>query len=312
MRIDVHNLVKRYGATLSLDGVSFAVPEGSVVGLLGPNGAGKSTTIRILTGLARPGSGSATIGGFDSERDHAAIRARLGYLPELAPTYPDMTVEDFLGFMAGVRRIDGARARGEVDRVCALLDLGGWRGRLLRNLSKGTRQRAGIAQALLGEPSLVILDEPTAGLDPAQILEVRRIVAGLRGRATVLLSTHQLAEAEAVCDRVVVLNGGRVVLEGALAELTAAGAALALRYRGDRAALARELAARCPEVRAADAPDGAVLLGSDAAPEHWRARAAAAAVAAGELLALEDRRPTLESLFVQAVAKEQRIATPAA
>ncbi len=312
MRIEVSGLTKRYGSTLSINGLSFSVPEGCIAGLLGPNGAGKSTTIRILTGLARATAGRASIGGHDVQREHAAIRPRLGYLPEMAPTYPEMTVEGFLGFMAGTKGLRGREADAEVARVLALLDLRAWGPRLIRNLSKGTRQRVGIAQALVGRPSLVILDEPTAGLDPAQIQEVRHFLSTLRGQCTIFLSTHFLPEVELSCDRVVVLNRGRLVISGTLDELRHApggdaGMLVEIECTGDQAAILAALEASCPGVVFTHAQDPGGLLritgrgGGEGAA--WRSGAARAIVGAGGgLLQIAVRRPTLEEIYLRAVS----------
>lgn len=314
MRIEVRDLHKFYGATHSLRGASFAVPEGAIAGLLGPNGAGKSTTIRILTGLARATSGTATIGGFDVLRDSERIRARLGYLPELAPAYGEMTVEGFLLFMAGAKSIAAARRAEEVDRVLALLDLRGWRARLVRNLSKGTRQRVGIAQALLGRPKLVILDEPTAGLDPAQMQEVRALVRSLAGEATVLLSTHLLSEVESVCTHAIVLTAGSIVAHGTMEELRDSAretaAAVNAVLRGDRDRLEAALRGAMPDARIAmEERDGRfhARVESERGPESAAAALAAAVVGAGgELLSLAPETESFENVYLRLTQRHAR------
>ncbi|CAN5345087.1 ABC transporter ATP-binding protein [soil metagenome] len=219
--IEVRNLCKNYGPTVSLDNVSFSAPQGEVVGFLGPNGAGKSTTMKVLMGLARPTSGAATIGGVDVQKDHQRVHKMVGYLPEQAPVYGDMTLASFLEFMGGIKGLSGRDAKKEMLRTTDLVNLQRERPRLLRNLSKGTRQRAGIAQALLGDPPVLLLDEPTAGLDPSQINDVRELVKSLAGRRTVLVSTHILPEVELTCTRIVIIAAGRVVAEGTPRELVA-------------------------------------------------------------------------------------------
>ncbi len=315
VRIDVSGLTKRYGSTLSIDDVSFEVPEGSIAGLLGPNGAGKSTTIRILTGLSRASGGRAAIGGFDVQRQHDSIRPRLGFLPEMAPSYPEMTVEGFLGFMAGTKGLRGRDADAEVARVLALLDLRAWGPRLIRNLSKGTRQRVGIAQALVGRPSLVILDEPTAGLDPAQIQEVRQFLATLRGQCTIFLSTHILPEVELSCDRVVVLNRGRLVLSGTLEELRRspggdAAGHVEIHCTGPRQAIEEALGAACPGIAFSVRTGSAGLLVVTARADggdSWRPAAVRAIVTAGgDVSLLEVRRPSLEEIYLRAVSAATR------
>jgi len=315
LKIEVQELTKRYGATLSIDGLSFVVPEGEIAGLLGPNGAGKSTTIRILTGLARATGGSAKIGGLDVQHDHARIRARLGYLPELAPAYPEMTVEGFLLFVAGAKGMRGSEADAEVRRVLGFLDLRRWAPRLIRNLSKGTRQRVGIAQALLGRPSLVILDEPTAGLDPAQIQEVRALLKSLRGECTIFLSTHILPEVELTCDRVVIITGGRLMCTGTVEELRHGSVGdgrdvVAAQVRGPQDKLLEAVRAACPDVSVSVTPgEGEAFALSGSGPIGdlaWRARFSAAIIGAGgELHSLEVHKPTLEEIYLRAVRQDQ-------
>lgn len=215
--IEVHDLTKRYGGHTALKGISFTAQKGEILGLLGPNGAGKTTTMRILTGFMPPTAGSAKVAGFDVQADSFEVRRRVGYMPERVPLYPDMTVEGYLAFWARLRGVarPAQQARAALDRV-NLLDR---RQSLVRNLSKGMRQRLGLAQALVHDPEVIILDEPTIGIDPQQVIEVRESVRALAAQHTVLFSTHILSEAEQVCDRVIILNQGEVVAEGGPAEL---------------------------------------------------------------------------------------------
>lgn len=210
--IDVENLTKHYGIHTALDDVSFKARDGEITGLLGPNGAGKTTTMRILTGFMPPSSGRAIVAGHDVTEDSMAVRQRVGYMPERVPIYPDMTVEGYVSFWAKMRGINrpGPRVREVLERV----QLHDRRKSLVRNLSKGMRQRLGLAQALVHEPEVVILDEPTIGIDPHQVIEVREMVRELAADHTVLFSTHILSEAEQVCDRVVIVNRGRVAAYG--------------------------------------------------------------------------------------------------
>jgi ABC-2 type transport system ATP-binding protein len=210
--IEVENLSKQYGANRALDGISFKARPGEILGLLGPNGAGKTTTMRILTGFMPPTSGSAVIAGYSILKDSIEVRKRVGYMPERVPIYPDMTVEGYLTFWAQLRGVKKARKQAQeaLEKV-SLLDR---RKSLVRNLSKGMRQRLGLAQALVHSPEVVILDEPTIGIDPQQVIEVRESVRALANTHTVLFSTHILSEAEQVCDRVVILNKGQIVAEG--------------------------------------------------------------------------------------------------
>ncbi len=215
--IEVHNLTKRYGHFLAVDSISFEAQPGEIVGLLGPNGAGKTTTMRMLTGFMPPTDGSAKIAGFDVFNDSFEVRKRVGYLPERVPVYPDMTVRGYVTFWAELRGV--RKPRQQVEHVLEVVQLSNRRNTLVRNLSKGMRQRLGLAQALVHDPQVVILDEPTIGIDPQQVIEVRESVRQLGEKHTVLFSTHILSEAEQVCDRVLIINRGRIIAEGAPATL---------------------------------------------------------------------------------------------
>lgn len=223
--IDVEHLVKRFSGFAAVDGISFHVPRGQIVGFLGPNGAGKTTTMRILTGFFPPTSGSVRIDGLDAVRDSLAVRRRIGYLPESVPLYTDMRVVEYLDFRA---RLKGVRSRKQRrDRVGHVLDrcgLAPMRRRLIGQLSKGYRQRVGIADALVHDPPVLILDEPTVGLDPSQIREIRDLVRDLGQTHTVMLSTHILQEVEMVCDRVMILFAGKIARDGAMEEYRVNGA----------------------------------------------------------------------------------------
>jgi ABC-2 type transport system ATP-binding protein len=217
--IEVDRVSKSFGSRTALDGISFAAERGEVLGLLGPNGAGKTTTMRILASLTAPSSGRARIAGFDTVRDSRAARARIGYVPERVPLYDEMRVVSFLEFAAAMKGIPRGRAAGAVARVVEEAGLADVRRDPIARLSRGFRQRVGLAQALLGDPAVLLLDEPTAGLDPRQIAETRALIRRAGAERTVLLSTHILSEASAACGRVVILASGRVVAEGAPAAL---------------------------------------------------------------------------------------------
>ncbi len=210
--IEVRNLTKRYGNKLALSDVSFTVEDGEVLGLLGPNGAGKSTTMNIMTGNLSATGGSVSIGGHDILEEPIAAKKQLGYLPELPPLYPDMTVEEYLRFVYGLKRCRLPRAK-HLEEVCEAAQIGDVRRRVIKNLSKGYRQRIGVAQALIGAPEVLILDEPTVGLDPRQMMEIRTLIRGLGKKHTVILSSHILSEVQAVCDRVVVINRGKLIAD---------------------------------------------------------------------------------------------------
>ncbi|MCC6728601.1 MAG: ABC transporter ATP-binding protein [Chthonomonadales bacterium] len=208
--VEVENLTKYYGDYAAIEGVSFGARAGEILGFLGPNAAGKTTTMRIVTGFMPPTSGTARVAGLDVVRDSVEARRRIGYLPEQVPLYGDLSVRDYLGFCAGLRGVARRRIGERVDAVMQSTRVAEYADALILKLSKGFRQRVGIAQALVHEPELLILDEPTVGLDPRQIVEVRELIRGLRGSHTVILSTHILPEVQMLCDRIVIINEGRV------------------------------------------------------------------------------------------------------
>lgn len=219
--ISVKKLTKAYGPVLAVDDVSFDVPRGAVVGFLGPNGAGKSTTIRMLSCYLAPTRGTAMVNGFDIFHQSRQVRESLGYLPENCPLYTELTVREYLDFRGRLRKLPRAQRRSRIDYVIDRCDLGNFPDRVISHLSKGMRQRVGLADALLHDPPVLILDEPTVGLDPAQIIETRKLIKGLGGRHTVMLSTHILPEVESVCDHAVIIAGGRVVAQGSPESLRA-------------------------------------------------------------------------------------------
>ena len=220
--IEVKDLVKAYGSNRAVDGVSFTVRRGDILGFLGPNGAGKSTTMKMLTGFLRPDSGTATVDGIDVSADPVAVKRKLGYLPESAPAYPEMTVEEFLGFIAEVRGFRTTAAkRVQVDRAVALTQLAHVRRQTIETLSKGFKQRVGFAQALLHDPPALVLDEPTDGLDPNQKNEARTLIRSMATAKAVILSTHILEEVDALCTRVINISRGRIVADETPTELRA-------------------------------------------------------------------------------------------
>ena len=224
--IQVSHLTKVYGRRTAVQDLSFTVEDGQICGLLGPNGAGKSTVMNILTGYIAPTSGSVSVEGHPLPEEAAAARACVGYLPETPPLYPDMTVAEYLRFAAelkGVRRAGRAAAVAAAARRTGVEDV---MPRLIRSLSKGYRQRVGIAQALLSDPKVIILDEPTVGLDPAQVTGIRRLIQQLGHKHTVILSSHILSEVQAVCSRVLILSHGVLAADGTLEKLTAGGRSL--------------------------------------------------------------------------------------
>ncbi len=220
--IEVQGLVKVYGAKRAVDGVSFRVARGEILGFLGPNGAGKSTTMKMLTGFLRPDAGTARVGGIDVMADPVGVKRQIGYLPESAPAYAEMTVEEFLHFIAEVRGFRTAAARrAQVGRAIQLTHLGSVQRQTIETLSKGFKQRVGFAQALLHDPPVLVLDEPTDGLDPNQKTEVRALIRDMAAEKAVILSTHILEEVDAICTRVIILSQGRIVADETPAQLHA-------------------------------------------------------------------------------------------
>lgn len=213
--VEARSLQKLYGSTHAVDGISFKVSRGEVVGFLGPNGAGKSTTMKMLTGYLRPTAGQAIVGGINVEDDPLAAKRMIGYLPENAPLYDEMMVADFLEFIADLRGIKGTNRKERLRTVCDRCGLEGVLGKNIGHLSKGYRQRVGLAQAIVHDPDLLILDEPTAGLDPNQIVEIRELIKALGREKTVILSTHILPEVQATCRRILIINNGKLVADDA-------------------------------------------------------------------------------------------------
>lgn len=221
--IEVSHLTKKYGGHLAVDDVSFTVEDGQIYGLLGPNGAGKSTIMNILTGYLSATSGQVTVAGHPLPEEADEAKACVGYLPEQPPLYPEMTVGEYLNFVAELKKVPRAQRKEQVLRAARRTGLEKVLPRLIRSLSKGYKQRVGIAQALLGSPKIIILDEPTVGLDPAQVIEMRKLIRELGKAHTVILSSHILSEVQAVCQQVLILSKGKLAASGTLQELTADG-----------------------------------------------------------------------------------------
>lgn len=233
--IEVKNLSKRYGQNIALNNISFSVEEGTVVGFLGPNGAGKSTTMNIITGYLSASSGMVTVGGYNTLDNPNEVKKLIGYMPEIPPLYPDMTVKEYLNFMYELKKVTLPRDR-HIKEICALVRITEVYDRLIANLSKGYKQRVGIAQALLGNPPVLILDEPTVGLDPKQIIEIRNLIHNLGKKHTIILSSHILPEIQAVCERIIVVNKGNLVADGtpdSLAQSLSTEHKLIVRMAGD-------------------------------------------------------------------------------
>jgi ABC-2 type transport system ATP-binding protein len=234
--IEVENLTKRYGRTAAVDGISFTVQKGEILGFLGPNGAGKTTTMRVLTCYLPPTTGTARVAGFDVFEQPLEVKRRVGYVPETPPLYTDMDVATYLDFVARIKGLAKGQRASKIDDAIAKTRIGDVRGKLIGRLSKGYRQRVGLAAAILHNPEVLILDEPTSGLDPKQIIETRELIKSLGGEHTVVLSTHILPEVSVTCGRVIIINRGKVVAEGtpdALMHRLRGAAALRVEVRGD-------------------------------------------------------------------------------
>ena len=301
--IEVENLTKRYGEKLAVDGLDFVVQPGVVTGFLGPNGAGKTTTMRILAGVFPPTGGTVRIAGRDPMREPLACRGAVGYFPEYAPFYPDLRVAPYLRFVARLKRIPRARRADAVNEALTACGLEGVSQRAIGTLSKGYRQRVGLAQALCGNPPILILDEPTIGLDPGQVVEIRDLVRSLRGDRTVFFSSHILSEVAAVCERVIVIARGRLVGEGTPDELnTRLGRRrrVVIRVDGPPDDVAAALAA-VPGVLRVERRESGLAL--DAAEREDVVRAAGAAVQqrGWSILELREESIDLEEIFLRLV-----------
>lgn len=298
-------LTKDYGARRAIENLSFEAKQGEVVGFLGPNGAGKTTTMRILTGYMPPTYGSVEIAGFDVIEESLEVRQRVGYLPETVPLYTDMTVFDYLKFMADLRHLPNAEDM--VDDALEMVHLTERAGGYIGNLSKGMRQRVGLAQALLHRPEVLILDEPTIGLDPAQVVEVRNLIREVGKERTVLLSTHILSEAQQLCDRVLIINKGKIVAEDTPENLQARlmGAERSLlRVKGDADGLVSIISKIKGVQEVATRPDGSLEF-QYASDIDIRPEVAKATIQAGyELLELAPITLSLEEIFLELTKEE--------
>ncbi len=305
--IKVTGLTKDYGARRAINNVTFDAEQGEIVGFLGPNGAGKTTTMRILTGYMPPTEGEAIVAGYDVVSESLEVRRRVGYLPETVPLYTDMTVFDYLKFMADLRHLPNAEDR--VDESIEMVGLTDRASGFIGNLSKGMRQRVGLAQALLHKPEVLILDEPTIGLDPSQVVDVRKLIREIGKERTVLLSTHILSEAQNICDRVLIINKGKIVTEDTPENLQArlVGAErVILRVRGEADDLAKTVSkvkgVESVEARADGAIEFEFAPGKDVRPE-------VAKIIINEGYDLLEMRPvglSLEEIFLELTGSESR------
>jgi ABC-2 type transport system ATP-binding protein len=318
--IEVQELTKAYGSVTAVDHVSFTVNRGEILGFLGPNGAGKTTTMRILSGFMPATSGTAKIAGFDVFNDSLEVRRRIGYLPEVPPVYPDMSVESYLDFVTQIKSVPPEKRRDRIDDALAKTSLVDKRDELIKRLSRGYRQRVGIAQALVHDPEVIILDEPTVGLDPKQIIEVRHLIKGLAGTHTIILSTHILPEVSMTCDRVVIINKGKIAAVDTPQNLTRqlkGGQRIRLEVNAPEAALREALSqvqgAGRIQVESAGS-DGHLAVNVEAAAgKDIRSDLAAKIVEKGwPLFELRGISLSLEDIFLQLTTDDATHAQPAA
>ncbi|MFQ5739287.1 MAG: ABC transporter ATP-binding protein [Acidobacteriota bacterium] len=310
--IQVEHLTKRFGPITAIDDVSFEVEKGQILGFLGPNGAGKTTTMRILSGYFPATGGRARVAGFDVFEEALEMKKRVGYLPEIPPLYPQMTVNGYLRFAATIKAVKSSQIRNRVESVKERCGLSDWGRRLVRHLSKGYKQRVGLAQALIHDPEVLILDEPTIGLDPKQIIEVRELIKSLGGDHTVILSTHILPEVSMTCEKVIIIKKGRIAAVDTPENLTSqleGGERVELEARGDKEGLLNSLGelSRIREVTVLESKDGwsRLLVEVEAGDEDVRPLLARTIINAGlDLCHLARKRMTLEEIFLELTTEE--------
>ncbi|HKP55190.1 MAG TPA: ABC transporter ATP-binding protein [Polyangiales bacterium] len=306
--IEVENLTKKYGDRTAVSAINFAVKKGEVIGFLGPNGAGKSTTLRMLTGYLTPSAGNIRVGGVDAVRDPIGARRFIGYMPESVPLYREMRVDEYLRYRARLKGVKRARVTERVNASLELASITDVRYRIIGQLSKGYRSRVGLADALVADPPLLVLDEPTAGLDPNQIRQVRDLIRGMAGEKTVLLSTHILPEVESTCGRVLIINKGQLVGEGAPGDLRGAGQGGQMLVvearvpRGQQDRLANALADVAGVRRIADRASIADETGAEL--QRFRLEVGSAAVAEGVFAAVAAIGGTLRELHREQTSLE--------
>jgi ABC-2 type transport system ATP-binding protein len=316
--IEVQHLTKRYGRVTAVEDVSFRVERGEILGFLGPNGAGKTTTMRILTGYMPATEGKAIVAGFDVFDQPIDAKRRTGYLPETPPLYPDMTVAEYLTFVAKIKGVASADRKGRITAVMERTRVADMAGRLCSKLSKGYKQRVGLAQALIHNPDVLILDEPTAGLDPKQIIETRQLIKELAGDHTIILSTHILPEVSQTCDRVVIINKGRVVAIDTPDNLTARLRGSETMYvqvdaSGADPSIALAGIPGVTRVAEADRRDGVVAfeIDSETGRDVRRDLARAVVTSGWGLLEMRPMRMSLEDIFLSLTTEEAPTTAPA-
>ncbi len=305
--IEIRNLSKSYGDRPAIKALNFTVRKGEVVGFLGPNGAGKSTTMKIITGYMAPTSGEVKIAGFDVFEDPLEVKRRIGYLPETPPVYHDMSVQDYLIFVASLKGVERSRIKSLLQGALEKTSLQDVRGRLIGNLSKGFKQRVGLAQALVSDPEILVLDEPTVGLDPKQVAEMRQLIRQLRGHHTIILSTHILPEVQASCEKVIIINRGEIVaedsLEGLSRRMSGGGHSVIIKVRRNQDEVVRGLSG-VAGVRRAHNAGNYIDIESDG-EETTIERIAGFVVSQGAgLVELKVQSLALEDIFIKLTSNE--------
>ena len=305
--IEVRNLTKDYGARRAIDSLNFSVNKGEVVGFLGPNGAGKSTTMKIITGYMAPTSGSVSVAGYDVFENPIEVKKRIGFLPETPPLYMDMKVDEYLRYVAKLKGVPRAKLKSAVDDALAKTHITDVSHRLIQNLSKGYKQRVGIAQAIVSMPEILILDEPTVGLDPIQVAEIRTMISELRGQHTVILSTHILSEVQATCERIIIIHRGRIVAEDSLQKLNermAGGKKLFVKVKHPTPKLKEEISA-INGVRSVEASDGGILeITTDSDETVQENIATKIATTGAGLIEMRSQEVSLEDIFLKVTREE--------
>jgi ABC-2 type transport system ATP-binding protein len=311
--IEVEHLTKSYGQARAVNDISFQVEKGEILGFLGPNGAGKTTTMRVLTGYLPATNGTARIAGYDVFEQSMEVRKRIGYLPETPPLYPDMSVQDYLAFVARIKGVSSGEINRRLEEAMRMANITDKRYELIKRLSRGYKQRVGIAQSIVHNPDVVILDEPTVGLDPNQIKEVRHLIKGLAGEHTIILSTHILPEVEMTCDRVVIINKGRIAAVDTTENLTTqlkSGERVQVKIRGSQEAIRKTLE-KIEAVKHIDLSpsDDSDVVGATIESEQGtdlRPQIAARVVGSGlDLLELRAVKLSLEDIFMQLTTEEK-------
>lgn len=316
--ITIENLTKYYGSNRAVNHISFTINDNEILGFLGPNGAGKSTTMNMIAGYLPMSDGKVTICGADVTKNPMKAKRNIGYLPEIPPVYPDMKVREYLSFCAGLKKVPVTKRKSEIERVMKLLKIKDVEGKLIRNLSKGYKQRVGLAQALIGNPEVLILDEPTVGLDPKQIIEIRNVIKGLGKNRTIILSTHILQEVSAICERVLVINNGQIVADDKpenLSSMITGDRKLTVRVAGPRDSV-RKILRSIEGVRFADvtvqAEKGSYDFLVEARPnvDIRKPMFAALAKAGYPILQLKSMDLSLEDIFLKLVEEKKKQRDP--